>query len=140
MLKTSPLMLLSSCKSWEEPFLFLCFPFCFFKWAILGLFLFIFIFSNKQYNSHNKYRWKMSCPSRTWPHPQHLEHKSPPITIRPGLRFPFCLANYFSQRTITRLFSICSFCNKVYLSLRLFKNGPTLDSFSFILVFSNTHH
>ena len=30
----------------------------FFKWAIPGLFPFIFVFSNKQYNFYNKFMWK----------------------------------------------------------------------------------
>ena len=53
----------------------------------------IFVFSNKHYNSHNKYMWKMLSPSsiqslNPWP----LEYESPPITTRPGLQWSFPLS------------------------------------------------
>ena len=55
-------------------------------------FSFIFVFSNKHYNSHNQYMWKMLCLSSMWcrySNPRSSEHGYPPITTRPGL--PPCL-------------------------------------------------
>ena len=72
------------------------------KCASLGLFSIIFVFSNKHYNSYNKYMWKMLWPSsilRQDSNTRPSEHESPPITTRPGL-LPNpgeCIQNLFWQ-------------------------------------------
>ena len=55
-----------------------------FKWGIPGLF---FVFSNKNYNFHNKYMRKNVNPIYAAGIQTHKlpRHESPPITTRPGL-------------------------------------------------------
>ena len=70
-------------------------------------FSFIFVLSNKHYNFYNKYMWKFLWPSSIRrqdfnPQPlEPLEHKSPPITTRPGLP-PYqpekCCKNKFTAK------------------------------------------
>ena len=79
-----------------------CNALIFFNGPSSASFSYIFVFSNKHYNSYNKCMWKILCSSSIWcrdSNPQSLEHQSPPLTTRPGLP-PNCrkylsTSNYF---------------------------------------------
>ena len=59
----------------------------FFKWAIPGFFLFLFLFfSNKNYNFTTNICDKRPSSIQCWDlNPRPSEHESPPLTTRPGL-------------------------------------------------------